>query len=334
MTLGDLSNNLKQGKFFPVYIFEGDEPYFINGALDLVIEESLEDDQKDFNLNILYGRDTDSISIVNHSKRYPVMSDKNVVIVREAQDLKDIDSLSSYIGNLNPNTILAIGLKGKKLDKRKSLYKSIRNNKDVLHISFKKLYENQIPYWIDSQVQNRGMIITQKASILLTENIGSDLLRINHELEKICAFLGNKNEIDEKAVEHVTGFSREFNNFELVKSLATKNLSKAYKISKSFSENPKKNPVIVSISILFSSFSKALVYSNISNKNSKNVLQELNISEYALRDIALLSQNYTRDKLIRIIGYLRDADRQAKGMGSTNLKDGTILNELLFKILY
>lgn len=334
MTLEDLSNNLKQGKFLPVYIFEGDEPFFINRALELVIEESLEDDQKDFNLNILYGRDTDSISIVNHSKRYPVMSDKNVVIVREAQDLKDIDSLSSYIGNLNPNTILAIGLKGKKLDKRKSLYKSIRNNKDVLHISFKRLYENQIPYWIDSQVQNRGMRITQKASILLTENIGSDLLRINHELEKICAFLGNKNEIDEKVVEHVTGFSREFNNFELVKSLATKNLSKAYKISKSFSENPKKNPVIVSISILFSSFSKALVYSNISNKNSKNVFQELNISEYALRDIALLSQNYTRDKLIRIIGYLRDADRQAKGMGSTNLKDGTILNELLFKILY
>jgi DNA polymerase-3 subunit delta len=334
MTLEDLWNNLKQGKFLPVYIFEGDEPFFINRALELVIEESLEDDQKDFNLNILYGRDTDSISIVNHSKRYPVMSDKNVVIVREAQDLKDIDSLSSYIGNLNPNTILAIGLKGKKLDKRKSLYKSIRNNKDVLHISFKRLYENQIPYWIDSQVQNRGMRITQKASILLTENIGSDLLRINHELEKICAFLGNKNEIDEKVVEHVTGFSREFNNFELVKSLATKNLSKAYKISKSFSENPKKNPVIVSISILFSSFSKALVYSNISNKNSKNVLQELNISEYALRDIALLSQNYTRDKLIRIIGYLRDADRQAKGMGSTNLKDGTILNELLFKILY
>jgi DNA polymerase-3 subunit delta len=334
MTLEDLSNNLKQGKFLPVYIFEGDEPFFINRALELVIEESLEDDQKDFNLNILYGRDTDSISIVNHSKRYPVMSDKNVVIVREAQDLKDIDSLSSYIGNLNPNTILAIGLKGKKLDKRKSLYKSIRNNKDVLHISFKRLYENQIPYWIDSQVQNRGMRITQKASILLTENIGSDLLRINHELEKICAFLGNKNEIDEKVVEHVTGFSREFNNFELVKSLATKNLSKAYKISKSFSENPKKNPVIVSISILFSSFSRALVYSNISNKNSKNVLQELNISEYALRDIALLSRNYTRDKLIRIIGYLRDADRQAKGMGSVNLKDGTILNELLFKILY
>jgi len=334
MTLEDLSNNLKQGNFLPVYIFEGDEPFFINRALELVIEESLEDDQKDFNLNILYGRDTDSISIVNHSKRYPVMSDKNVVIVREAQDLKDIDSLSSYIGNLNPNTILAIGLKGKKLDKRKSLYKSIRNNKDVLHISFKKLYENQIPYWIDSEVQNRGMKITQKASILLTENIGSDLLRINHELEKICAFLGNKNEIDEKVVEHITGFSREFNNFELVKSLATKNLSKAYKISKSFSENPKKNPVIASISILFSSFSKALVYSNISNKNSKNVLQELNISEYALRDIALLSQNYTRDKLIRIIGYLRDADRQAKGMGSTNLKDGTILNELLFKILY
>ena len=237
MTLEDLSNNLKQGKFLPVYIFEGDEPFFINRALELVIEESLEDDQKDFNLNILYGRDTDSISIVNHSKRYPVMSDKNVVIVREAQDLKDIDSLSSYIGNLNPNTILAIGLKGKKLDKRKSLYKSIRNNKDVLHISFKKLYENQIPYWIDSEVQNRGMKITQKASILLTENIGSDLLRINHELEKICAFLGNKNEIDEKVVEHVTGFSREFNNFELVKSLATKNLSKAYKISKSFSES-------------------------------------------------------------------------------------------------
>ena len=199
MTLGDLSNNLKQGKFLPVYIFEGDEPYFINGALDLVIEESLEDDQKDFNLNILYGRDTDSISIVNHSKRYPVMSDKNVVIVREAQDLKDIDSLSSYINNLNPNTILAIGLKGKKLDKRKSLYKSIRNNKDVLHISFKRLYENQIPYWIDSEVQNRGMRITQKAAILLTENIGSDLLRINHELEKICAFLGNKNEMLERS---------------------------------------------------------------------------------------------------------------------------------------
>ena len=334
MTFADLSNNLRQGKFLPVYIFDGEEPFFINRALELIIEESLEDHQKDFNLNILYGRDTDSISIVNHSKRYPIMSDKNVVIVREAQDLKDIDSLSSYIDNLNPNTILAIGLKGKKLDKRKSLFKSIKNNKDALYISFKRLYENEIPYWINSEVENRGKKITQKAAILLTENIGSDLLRINQELEKICAFLGNKNEIDDKVVEHITGFSREFNNFELIKSLATKNLSKAYKISKSLGENPKKNPVIVSISILFSSFSKALVYSNISDKNPKNVFKELRISEYALKDIALLSQNYTRDKLIRIIGYLRDADRQAKGMNSTNLKDGTILNELLFKILY
>ena len=190
------------------------------------------------------------------------------------------------------------------------------------------------PASYNSEATALGLNMSSKACILLFESMGSDLSRIIHELKKLSSYLGNNNNVTAEVIEKVTGFSREFNNFELIKALASKNLTKSYRIAKSMGDNPKRNPIIVTISILFSNFSKSLVYSDIEDKNPKNISAKLKISEYALRDIALINQNYSRHKLIRIIGYLRDADGQAKGMSGPNLKDGTILNELLFKILY
>lgn len=334
MTIESLSFELKAGKFMPVYIFDGDEPFFIDRALEMILEESLQENERDFNLNVLYGRDTDALTIISHAKRYPMMSERNVVIVREAQDLKDIELLSSYVESPQTSTVLALGLKGKKIDKRKALFKSLKNNSTAIHIEFKKIYENQISSWINSEATALGLNMSSKACILLFESMGSDLSRIIHELKKLSSYLGNNNNVTAEVIEKVTGFSREFNNFELIKALASKNLTKSYRIAKSMGDNPKRNPIIVTISILFSNFSKSLVYSDIVDKNPKNISAKLKISEYALRDIALINQNYSRHKLIRIIGYLRDADGQAKGMSGPNLKDGTILNELLFKILY
>ncbi len=334
MTIQGLSLELKAGRFMPVYIFDGEEPFFIDRALEIILQESLLENERDFNLNVLYGRDTDALTIMSHAKRYPMMSERNVVIVREAQDLKDIELLSSYVEAPQSSTVLALGLKGKKLDKRKALYKALKKSSSAIHIEFKKIYENQISSWINTEATALGLNMSSKASILLSESIGSDLSRIMHELDKISAYLGDNNDVTAEVIEKVTGFSREFNNFELIKAIASKNLTKSYRIAKSMGENPKHNPIIITISILFSIFSKSLVYSGIEDKNLKNISEKLKMSEYALRDIALINQNYSRHKLIRIIGYLRDADRQAKGMGGPNLKDGIILNELLFKILY
>ena len=334
MTIQGLSLELKAGRFMPVYIFDGEEPFFIDRALEMIINESLLENERDFNLNVLYGRDTDALTVISHAKRYPMMSERTVVIVREAQDLKDIELLSNYVKAPQSSTILALGIKGKKLDRRKALFKTLRNSSNAIHIEFKKIYENQISTWINTEAKALGLNMSDKASILLAESIGSDLSRIMQELEKLLGYLGNNNDVTSEVIEKVTGFSREFNNFELIKAIASKNLTKSYRIAKSMGENPKRNPIIVTISILFSSFSKSLIYSSIEDRNPKNISEKLKISEYALRDIALINQNYSRHKLIRIIGYLRDADRQAKGMGGLNLKDEIILNELLFKILY
>ena len=334
MTIQSLTLDLKKGKILPVYVFDGEESFFVDRALELIKKESLQEHERDFNLTILYGRDTDANSIISYAKRYPMMSNRNVVIVREAQDLKDIDLLSSYVYSPQVSTVLALGLKGKKLDKRKALFKALKSNETSLHVEFKRIFENQVSSWINSEARLLGSKMTEKASLLLAESIGSDLSRISRELEKIAAFTGNNLEVSVDIIEKVTGFSREFNNFELIKSLAARNLSKSYRIAKSMGQNSKRNPIIVTISVLFSNFSKGLIFADFSDKNPKILSSKLKISEYALRDLDLISQNYSRNKLIRIIGYLRDADRQAKGMGSPNIKDATILNELLFKILY
>ena len=333
VTLDVLQREWQEKKFRPLYVFGGDEPFFMDQAMDTLSTVTLEEHERDFNLTVLYGRDTDAATIMSEAKRFPMMAERTVVLVKEAQQIKDIEALASYVAQVQPSTVLALALKGKKLDKRKALYKALQKH-DGVYLEFTKLYDNQVPPWVESQAQRMGLKMSGKAAALLGEYIGADLSRIHHELEKIQAFVGQGGEVTAKIIEERTGISREFNTFELIKALAAKDIAQSYRIAKSMGENPKNNPVVVTLSLLFGNFSKALVYGALPDKNPRTAAAALKISEFALRDVARIAQNYPPSKLLRILGYLREADRQAKGMGAPHINDSDILHELLFKILY
>ena len=333
VTLEVLQREWQAKTFRPVYVFAGEEAFFMDQAMDGIIEHSLEAHERDFNLTVLYGRDTDAATIISEAKRFPMMAERTVVLVKEAQQIKDIESLATYVSNVQPSTVLALALNGKKLDKRKALYKALQKH-DAVYLEFPKLYDNQVPAWVESHARSKGLKMSGKAAALLGEYIGADLSRIAHELDKIAAFVGEGGEVSAQTIEERTGISREFNTFELIKALAAKESAQAYRIAKSMGQNPKNNPLVVTLSLLFGNFSKALVYGALPDKNPRTASGALKISEFALRDVARIAQNYPSPKLLRIVGYLREADRQAKGMGAPHINDSDILNELLFKILY
>lgn len=333
ITLDTLHREWKQKSFRPLYVFAGDEAFFMDRAMEVLSQETLEEHERDFNLTVLYGRDTDAGMVMSEAKRFPMMAERTVVLVKEAQNLKDLEALSAYVEHPQPSTILALALNGKKLDKRKALYKALQKHEGV-YLEFAKLYDNQVPSWVEQQAQAMGLKISGKAAALLAEYIGADLSRIYHELEKMVAVVGPGGEITALTVEERTGISREFNTFELIKALAAKDVAQAYRIAKSMGQNPKNNPLVVTLSLLYGNFSKALVYGALPDKNPRTACATLKISEFALRDVARMAQNYPPAKLLRIVGYLREADRQAKGMGAPHLNESDILHELLFKILY
>lgn len=333
VTLDTLQREWKQKSFRTLYVFGGDETFFMDRAMEVLSQETLEEHERDFNLTVLYGRDTDAGTVMSEAKRFPMMAERTVVLVKEAQNLKDLEALSAYVEQPQPSTVLAIALNGKKLDKRKALYKALQKH-DAVYLEFPKLYDNQVPSWVEQQAQAMGLKISGKAAALLAEYIGADLSRIYHELEKMIAVVGPGGEITAQTVEERTGISREFNTFELIKALAAKDVAQAYRISKSMGQNPKNNPLVVTLSLLYGNFSKALVYGALPDKNPRTACSVLKISEFALRDVARMAQNYPPAKLLRIVGYLREADRQAKGMGAPHLTESDILHELLFKILY
>ena len=333
VTLDVLQREWQAKTFRPVYVFAGDEPFFMDQAMEALATQTLEKHERDFNLTVLYGRDTDAGSVISEAKRFPMMAERTVVLVKEAQNLKDLEALSAYVNQPQPSTILALALKGKKLDKRKALFKALQKQ-DAVYLEFPKLYDNQVPSWVEAQGRAMGLKLSGKAAALLAEYIGSDLSRIYHELEKLLAFVGEGGEVSAQTIEEKTGISREFNTFELIKALAIKDADQAYRIAKSMGQNPKNNPLVVTLSLLYGNFSKALVYGALPDKNPRTSAAALKVSEFALRDVARLAQSYPPAKLVRIVGYLRDADRQAKGMGAPHITDSDILHDILFKILY
>ena len=296
VTLDVLQREWQAKTFRPVYVFAGDEPFFMDQAMEALATQTLEKHERDFNLTVLYGRDTDAGSVISEAKRFPMMAERTVVLVKEAQNLKDLEALSAYVNQPQPSTILALALKGKKLDKRKALFKALQKQ-DAVYLEFPKLYDNQVPSWVEAQGRAMGLKLSGKAAALLAEYIGSDLSRIYHELEKLLAFVGEGGEVSAQTIEEKTGISREFNTFELIKALAIKDADQAYRIAKSMGQNPKNNPLVVTLSLLYGNFSKALVYGALPDKNPRTSAAALKVSEFALRDVARLAQSYPPCKI-------------------------------------
>jgi len=332
MKYSEIKKELKSGVYRPVYFLMGEEAFFIDDLVHFIEKNALPEDQRSFNQSILYGRDVDVQTVIGEAKRYPMMSERVVVIVKEAQLLRKIEDLQSYLEQPLESTILVIAYKYKKLDKRKKITK-VLSNQHVLFDS-KKLYDNQVPAWVDTYLREKGYQSNLKARTLIADSLGTDLGRIASELNKLELVVQPGGVIDEHMVENHIGISKDYNNFELNKALAEKDFLKAMKIQQYFAANPKDNPLVMTVSILYNFFTKVMIMHQAKDKSPKGLASLLKVNPFFVKDYQTAGNHYNLKQLARIIAYLREADRHSKGVGSANTSDGEILKELLFKIVY
>jgi len=324
-------NDIKNGNIKPIYFLMGEEPYYIDRLSEYIDQNLLSEEEKGFNQTVLYGRDVSIEEVISTCKRYPMMAERQVVIVREAQDLsKTIDKIESYAENPMPTTVLVICYKYKTLDKRKKATKLLEKN--GLVYESKKLYDNQVGEWIKRVLSGKGFTIEPKASAMLVEFLGTDLSKINNELEKLQIVLPKGSTISAKHIEENIGFSKDYNVFELRKALGERNQFKAYQIAQYFAENPKDNPMVVTTSLVFGFFLQLLQYHGLKDKSPKNVASVLKVNPYFLKDYDVALRNYPMKKVSQIVAALREVDVKSKGVGANALSQHDLLKEMLFRI--
>ncbi|MBS9766230.1 MAG: DNA polymerase III subunit delta [Flavobacteriaceae bacterium] len=329
----NIINDLQQGKTAPIYFLMGEEPYFIDEISNFIEKNVLSEEEKGFNQMVLYGLDVEIEDIISNAKRFPMMAEKQVIIVKEAQNLsRTIDKLESYIENPQPSTVLVICYKYKTIDKRKKLYKQLQKNAVVFES--KPLRDYQMGDWIRDLLMKKGFKIEPKATIMLEEFLGTDLSKINNEIEKLRIILPEKSTITPTDIEENIGISKDFNNFELQKAVGSKEVLKANRIINHFSKNPKDNPLVMTLALLNSFFTKLLIYHSLKGKSKANVAKHLKINPFFVSDYATAGRNYPMRKVSQVISLLHDADVKSKGVGSNSLPQSEILKELLFKIIH
>lgn len=324
---------IKKGDLKPIYFLMGEEAYYIDKISDFIEDNVLDEAEKGFNQMVLYGRDVTIDDIVSNSKRYPMMAERQVVIVKEAQDLsRTIEKLAKYAENPQPSTVLVLNYKYKKLDKRKALYKTITKAGGVVFES-KKLYENQVPDWIRRVLKGQNYDISPKAAQMLVEFLGTDLSKVNNELNKLKIVLPEGTQITPEHIEENIGISKDFNNFELRKAVGAKNVIKVHQIAKYFADNPKDNPLVVTVALLFNFFSQLLHLHGMSDKNPRSVASALKVNPYFVNEYLVAARNYPMRRVSSVIGLLREFDVKGKVVGSNAVPQGDLLKELLVRIL-
>ena len=323
--------DIKNGNIKPIYFLMGEEAYYIDKIAEFIEQNVLSEEEKGFNQITLYGKEVTVDDIVGNAKRYPMMAERQVVIVKEAQQLsRSIENLVSYVDQPQTTTVLVICYKYKTLDKRKKLYKSIRNS-GVLFES-KKMYENQVSEWIRKVLNGKGYRISHKAAVLLVEFLGNDLSRINNELEKLQLVLPKESEITPATIEEHIGISKDFNNFELKKAIGERDTKKAARIVNYFAQNPKDNPFVVTVTLLHTFFSQLLQYHGLNDHSPKNVASALRVNPYFVREFQTAAKNYPMKKASQIVSNLRELDLKGKGVGAQNISQADLLKELLARV--
>lgn len=343
MDAPQLLSDLKNRKFKPVYLLHGDEPYYTDLISRYFENNILSEAEKGFNQTVLYGRDTDVTTILNAAKRFPMMSDYQLVLIKEAQDLKwgkegdedkkAQDPLVAYIERPLSSTILVFCNKSGKFDKRKKIYKAIE--KTGLIFESGTIYESKIPAWIEDFLKQKSYKISPRAGALLAEYLGNDLSKIANELEKLTLNVDKGREINVEDIQNNIGISKEFNVFELQNAIAKKDALKAAQIISYFAANPKSNPLQLVLGNLNTYFTKILKYHYITDKSGPNVAIELGVNPFFVKDYELAARNYNLTKSFNIISYLRDCDVKSKGVDSTgNTEDYELVKEMIFKIIH
>ncbi|WP_410220087.1 DNA polymerase III subunit delta [Pedobacter sp.] len=340
MSAVDIIKDLKARKFKPIYLLQGEEPFYIDQIVDYMEEHILSDGEKGFNQTVLYGKDTDMATILNAAKRYPMMSDYQLIIVKEAQDLKwikegegnkEAEFVLNYFEKPLPTTILVFAYKYGNFDKRKKIYKAI--NSSGLVFQSDPVRDYKLMPWIEDYIKEKGYRIAPQAAALMAEYLGTDLSKIANEVEKLCLNIHKDTLIEPDHIQKNIGISKEYNVFELQKALAGRNILKCNQIINYFANNPKANPMVMVMANLNSYFTKILKYHYLVNK--ADAAKELGVSPYFIKDYEQAARTFSLPKMFDVISLMREYDLKSKGLESTgNTTDGDLMKEMLFKILH
>lgn len=326
-----IASEINKGNFSPLYLLYGEEPYYIDAISHLIEHKALPEEARAFNQLVLYGKDANIEDIVSQAKRFPMMAERQLIVVKEAQHLsRQIDGLQEYAKNPLASTVLVLCYKYQKPDKRKGFFKAFQKNGVVLES--KKIYDNKIPAWINDLIRSKGFTTNPAVPHLLFEFLGGDLSRIEKELDKLTIHIEKGSNITPDLVEQHIGISKDYNNFELKKAIGERDLLKAFKIINYFARNPKDNPFLMTVSILHSFFSQIMQYHGLTDHNPKHVASSLGISPYFIHEIKSAAQQYPMKRVSQILKHIKDLDLKNKGLGSPSDHEN-LLKELLIKIL-
>lgn len=328
-----IMSDLRRKAYSPVYFLMGEEPYYIDQISNFIEDNILDESEKDFNLSILYGKEVTIDEIINASKRYPMMAEYQVIVVKEAQQIKDWSNLIFYLEKPLKSTILCFCYKYGKPDRRKKVFQEL--NKKAVVFESKKLYDNQVGPWIRNYLAQKQVRITEKAEVMLTEFLGTDLSKIANELDKLLLTKpANVNQITPELIEKNIGISKDYNVFELQDALIKRDVLKANRIIRYFGDNKNANPIQMVLSVLFNFFSNLMLYHYLPDKSPSAVASELKINPYFTRDYVQASKTFNAWKTMHIISYIRETDARSKGIDDTGTADVYLLKELIYKMLH
>tara|TARA_R110002049_G_scaffold117654_5_gene271231 strand:+ start:1130 stop:2128 length:999 start_codon:yes stop_codon:yes gene_type:complete len=332
MTFNQIIADIKRNVFYPIYLLHGEEEYFIDQISDLLEASILDENEKEFNQTILYGKETDSETIVSEAKRYPMMANHNVIIVKEAQNIKNFEALDLYAKNPLSSTVLVVCYKYKKFDGRKAFAK-IAAKIGIVYES-KAIYDNEVEGWIGDYLKSKGFLINPPARRLIAESIGSNLSRLVNELDKVMITESLGGTINEDMVQKNIGISKDYNVFELNKAIGRRDILKCNKIINYFAANPKASPFVLTTAMMYRNFTQLIKYHYLDNKSDRAVAAALKINPFFAKEIIQVANNYSIRQLVSAVEALHDADLKSKGVGASGMTEGEIMREMIFKILH
>ena len=332
MNYDQILSDIHKKNFAPVYFLTGDEPYFVDMISDTIENEALDEADRAFNQIVLYGRDVDVETIANHARSFPMMGERMVVIVKEAQDVKNLEEFEKYLDTIPETTLLVFAYKYKKFDKRKTLAKKI--DKKGVWFESKKLYDSNIPGWIQNYLKGEGYSITPKATQMLADYLGTDLHKIANELKKLIIALPKKKSIDDADVERNIGISKDYNGFELQNAIGSRDVLKANRIVNYFGDNGKDNPLLVTVITLYGYFTKLIKLHTTQDKSQGNLASVLGVNPFFVKDYLAAARNYPPATCIRCIYILREFDLKSKGYESGDVSEKDLYREMIFKLMH
>lgn len=326
-------SQIARKEFKPIYLLMGEESYYIDKITEAILANILDESERDFNEIIRYGSDMTVEAIINEARFYPSFAQYRVVVIKEAQEVKKLDELVNYIQKPLSSTVLVLNYKHGTIDGRKKLAAEVE--KHGILFESKKVYDNQLPGWVNGYIEKKGLKIDPKASIMIADFIGSDLNRIAGELDKLIITMPNDQlRITPELVERNIGISKEYNNFEFLRSVIQKDILKANRIAFYFEKNPKNNPINLTLIVLYNFFSNLMLCHYLPNKNEGGVMQGLKIPAFQAKDYLVGMKHFSPFKTMEIISIIRECDANIKGIGNSNASGGDLLKVLLYKIMH